>query len=471
MTTGFKESLMKAIILAGGSGSRLWPLSRKQYPKQLLKIEDNVSLLQSAYKRMLEITDARSIYSITNTEQAGDVRLQLNAIADGSTVISEPVGKNTAAAIYSAIKLLEQTTNDDEKILVIPCDHLINNVNEFTSSINAGLLLADKDYLVTFGVKPTYAETGYGYIQTNSALANGYSVKKFIEKPNENIAQEFVTSKDFYWNSGIFLGKIATFKKEFARHAQNIVTNLNDIIFEKNNKIDFASYEKLQDISFDRAVLEHSDNIALIELKSDWADVGSWQSLYSVNTKDENGNVLTGNVITNNVKNSYIYSSKELIAVSGLENIILVETEDAIMACRKDRAQDVKTLYEKLQEKESETVELHKTVFRPWGYYTCLNRGTGYQTKMICVHPGQKLSIQSHNHRSEHWVVLEGTACVVLDDVVHTLQAGNSIDIPIKAIHSLQNPYDTDLKIIEVQKGDILLESDIIRYQDMYNRC
>ena len=461
---------MKAIILAGGSGSRLWPLSRKQYPKQLLKIEGDMSLLQSSYKKLLEFIKAENIYLITNTDQASDVRLQLREIEEGSVVISEPISKNTAAAIYSALQIIKKTTSPEEIILIDPSDHLIKNISDFKESIKNAEVLAQEGKLITFGVKPTYAETGYGYVQTGERLSNGFLVKRFVEKPNEQIAKEFLKDPNIYWNSGIFMGKISTLEEEFAKHAPEIKNNLTNLDIDKHNKISFKNYESLVDISFDHAVLEHSNNIALVELKSDWIDVGSWNSLYSVNPKDENGNVLSGNVITNDVKNSYIYSSKELIAVSGLENIILVETEDAIMACRKDKTQDVKVLYEKLKEKESETVELHKTVYRPWGYYTCLNRGSGYQTKMICVHPGQKLSIQSHNYRSEHWVVLEGTACVVLDDVTHTLEAGNSIDIPVKAIHSLQNPYDVDLKIIEVQKGEILLESDIIRYQDMYNR-
>lgn len=461
---------MKAIILAGGSGSRLWPLSRKQYPKQLLKVDGDLSLLQSTFKRVLNLISPENIISITNTEQSGDVNLQLQNIASGSIVLSEPVSKNTAPAIASSLRVLEQSCKEDEIILIVPCDHLIKNITEFVSGIKSAEALAKEGYLITFGVKPSYAETGYGYIKAGSQLENGFKVDKFVEKPDEKLAEKYLKDSTYFWNSGIFMGKISTLKNELKKYAGEIYNITQNLTIDKSNKISYLDYEKLPDISFDYAVLEKSDNLALIELSSDWRDVGSWETLYNVNTKDENGNVITGNVITNNVSNSFIYSSKELIAVSGLENIILVETEDAIMACRKDRAQDVKILYEKLQERESETIDLHKTVFRPWGYYTCLSKGNGYLTKMICVHPGQKLSIQSHNHRSEHWVVLEGKASVVLEDETCTIEAGGSIDIPVKAIHSLQNPYDVDLKVIEVQKGDILLESDIIRYQDMYNR-
>jgi mannose-1-phosphate guanylyltransferase/mannose-6-phosphate isomerase len=223
-------------------------------------------------------------------------------------------------------------------------------------------------------------------------------------------------------------------------------------------------------ISVDYAIMEKSDKIALVELLSDWNDLGSWQSIYNVKEKDKDGNVLTGKVVVDNVKNSFIYSQKEIVAVSGLEDIILVETEDAIMACKMDESQNVKKLYEKLKAAESDTTKLHKTVFRPWGYYTCMNSGKGYLTKTICVMPKQKLSIQSHEHRSEHWVVLEGRALVLLNGKEYNVDAGESIDIPLKSKHSLQNPYDEELKIIEVQKGDYISEDDIIRYEDCYGR-
>ena len=461
---------MRVIILAGGSGTRLWPLSRKQYPKQLLKFEGDLSLLQSTYARALEFVVAEDVISITNVAQSGDVRLQLNQIAGGSTILSEPVSKNTAPAILSAINYIKNNTQEDGIILILPSDHLIKNKNAFVQSINSAISLAKDGYIVTFGVKPDYAETGYGYIKLGEKSGNGYKVEGFVEKPDRDLALKLVENPLYLWNSGIFLGKISSFEREYKTYAGKIYETLSGIKIDKQNNLSYLEYEKLSDISFDYSILEKSKNIAVVELKSDWLDVGSWQSLYKVSEKDANGNVIVGKVLANNVKNSYIYSSKELLAVSDLENMILVETEDAIMACNRDKAQDVKVLYEKLKANSSETIELHKTVFRPWGYYTCLNGGKGYLTKMICVLPGQKLSLQSHNYRSEHWVVLEGKADVVLEDKTHTIEAGGSIDIPVKAKHSLQNPYDKELRVIEVQMGEILLESDIIRYQDMYNR-
>ena len=266
------------------------------------------------------------------------------------------------------------------------------------------------------------------------------------------------------------MGKISTFFDEFKKYIPEIFTNLEELDFSNSTKIQYSVYEKMPSISIDYAIMEKSNKIALIELQSDWNDLGSWQSLYNVRKKDENGNVLTGKVVVDNVKNSFIYSQKEVVAVSSLENIILVETEDAIMACKLNESQNVKKLYEKLKEKESNTIKLHKTVFRPWGYYTCLNSGEGYLTKTICVMPKQKLSVQSHNHRSEHWVVLEGTALVLKDGKQYNVYAGDSIDIPLGVKHSLQNPYNEELKIIEIQKGDYISEDDIIRYEDFYGR-
>lgn len=266
------------------------------------------------------------------------------------------------------------------------------------------------------------------------------------------------------------MAKISVLLDEIKKYAPDIYSKLDKIDYSNGVKLDFDLYNSMPSISIDYAIMEKSDKVALVELLSDWNDLGSWQALYNVKPKDENGNVITGKVVTENVRNSFIYSQKELVAVSDLENVIIVETEDAIMACKMDKSQDVKKLYDKLKAKESDTTKLHKTVFRPWGYYTCMNSGEGYLTKTICVLPHQKLSVQSHNHRSEHWVVLEGTALVLKDGKEYNVYPGDSIDIPVQAKHSLQNPYDENLKIIEIQKGDYISEDDIIRYEDCYGR-
>lgn len=459
---------MKAIILAGGSGSRLWPLSREMYPKQLLSIDKQDSLMQSTFKRLNKLIPAKNILAITNIKHLSDVKLQLNKVDKEAQVLAEPLAKNTAPAIACSLEYFRQNSSEDDVVIIVPSDHLVKNTDAFVDTIKEGEKLAQQGYIVTFGIKPTYPETGYGYIKTSEQLDCGFKVERFVEKPDFETANQYLADGNYYWNGGIFMAKISVLLNEFRALDPDIYANLNKLDMKNNNKIEYSIYENMPSISIDYAIMEKSSNIALVKLKSDWNDLGSWQSLYDVREKDENGNVLTGKVVVDNVKNSFIYSQKELVAVSGLENVIIVETEDAIMACKKDSSQDVKKLFEKL--KESDTTKLHKTVFRPWGYYTCMNSGECYLTKTICVMPKQKLSIQSHNHRSEHWVVLEGTALVVLEDKEYTVKAGDSIDIPVKAKHSLQNPYDTELKIIEVQKGDYISEDDIIRYNDIYGR-
>ena len=463
------EEFMKSIILAGGSGSRLWPLSRDMYPKQLLSLDNENSLLQQTFLRLRKFSSAENIATVTNIKHFQDIKLQLNSIDSNNLVIAEPLGKNTAPAIACTLEyFMQKNNNDDDIVLIVPSDHLINDIAAFAETVRKGEKLAQAGYIVTFGIKPTYPETGYGYIKIAKSFETGFEVEKFVEKPDLVTAQEYLNSGKFYWNAGIFMAKISTLLDEFAKYEPEIFATLKNLDFSNSTKINYSIYEAMPSISIDYAIMEKSDKIALIELESDWNDLGSWQSLYEIKPKDENGNVLTGKVVVDDVKNSFIYSQKELVAVSGLEDVVIVETEDAIMACKMSDSQSVKKLYEKL--KESNTTKLHKTVFRPWGYYTCMNEGDGYLTKTICVLPHQKLSVQSHNHRSEHWVVLEGQALVLLDDKKYDVYAGDSIDIPLKAKHSLQNPYEKELKIIEVQKGDYISEDDIIRYEDCYGR-
>lgn len=459
---------MYGIILAGGSGSRLWPLSRELYPKQLLNLNSDKSLLQSTFERLQICTS--NIISITNTKHASNVRMQLSELTDNPVVLSEPVAKNTAPAIVLAAKFIMQKSNSDPVIIVVPSDHLIENNEKFLSTVKKGAALAEQGYIVTFGIQPNYPETGYGYINTCDKLNEGFKVKEFVEKPNLETAKKYLSAGTYFWNSGIFMFKASTLFHETLKHAPEIAKLSEEFDFSLKNDIPFINFDKMPSISIDYAIMEKSDKIALVKLESDWNDLGSWQSIYDVSPKDENGNVFVGHVLDENSKNSFVYSSSKLVATIGLEDTVIVETEDAILACKKDQTQNVKHIYETLKKQNDNTHLIHKTVYRPWGFYTVIAQGQGFITKIIHVNPAQKLSVQSHNFRSEHWVVLSGTAKVVLEAKELILSPGHSVDIPLKAIHSLQNPYKEDLEIIEVQKGDPLIEEDIIRYEDMYGR-
>lgn len=461
---------MYGIILAGGSGSRLWPLSRELYPKQLLNLISDKSLLQSTFERLTNCMQKDEILSITNTKHSANVRMQLAQLTENPKVLSEPVSKNTAPAIALATKYIMQETGEDPVILVVPSDHLIQDKEHFLSTVKKGEKLAEEGYIVTFGIKPNYPETGYGYINTLKPLDIGFKVKEFVEKPNLETAEKYLKAGTYYWNSGIFMFKASTMLAEIEKNAPEIAKIAQNVDFTKSSDIPFVEFDKMPSISIDYAVMEKSDKIALVALESDWNDLGSWQSIYDVSKKDEHNNVFIGHVIDEGSKNSFVYASSKLVTTIGLEDTVIVETEDAILACKKDRTQDVKHIYETLKKQNDDTHLIHKTVYRPWGYYTVIAQGDGFLSKIIHVNSGQKLSVQSHNHRSEHWVVLTGTAKVVLEANERILSPGHSVDIPVKAIHSLQNPYKEALEIIEVQKGDIIAEDDIIRYEDIYGR-
>ncbi len=460
---------MHGIILAGGSGSRLWPLSRELYPKQLLKVNSDKSLLERTYERLMSIMDKDNIIAITNSKHATDVRLQLMEYTKDVRILSEPIAKNTAPAISVATKFLLDF-NMDDIIVVLPSDHLIEDTKKFASTIEQAQKLAKEGYIVTLGVKPTSAGTGFGYIKAGTSLDGGFKVDSFKEKPDLKTAQEYVKDGSYFWNAGIFIFKASVFMETLEKTAPEIYEITQLFNFKKQEEIDYMTFDKYPSISVDYAVMERADNIAMVEMLSDWNDLGSWDAVYDINKKDEHNNVKIGNVIEHDCENSMLYSSQRLLAGVGLKNVIIVETSDAILACDKNDTQGVKKVFEKLKETNNEAHRIHTTVYRPWGYYTILNQGEGYLTKMICVSRKGQLSLQSHNHRSEHWVVLSGIARVTLDDKVFMLKAGSSIDIPVKAIHQLANPYDTELKIIEVQKGDKLVEEDIVRYKDIYGR-
>lgn len=389
-----------------------------------------------------------------------------------AVVLAEPVGKNTAPAIAVASKYISTVSKEDDPVvLVVPSDHLIKDLASFKTTVMRGEKLAKEGYIVTFGIQPTYPETGYGYINIEQEkLFDGYKVKQFVEKPDVETAQKYIEEGTYFWNCGIFMFKISTFMNELVKANREIAEMLDNFDFSKSSEIPYILFDKMPNISVDYAVMEKSDKIALVKLESDWNDLGSWQAIYEVSEKDANGNVLIGNVIDENSKNSFAYSSSKLVATVGLENIVIVETEDAILACRTDNTQDVKLIYERLKKMNNDAHKVHKTVYRPWGFYTVIAQGNGFLTKKIHVNPKQKLSLQSHNHRSEHWVVAFGDATVIKGDEVLSLSVGQSVDIAVGEKHSLQNLSDDDVEIIELQQGSILLEEDIIRYDDMYGR-
>lgn len=463
---------MFGIILAGGSGSRLWPLSRELYPKQLLNLTSNESLLQSTFERLKSFMPTENIIGITNTKHVSSVKLQLEPLCKNVNVLSEPLSKNTAPAIALATKFIVQNNPDEDPvIIVVPSDHLIKNEKKFAQTVEKGQKLAEEGYIVTFGIEPSYPETGYGYINiSNKRLLGGFAVNKFVEKPDLKTAQKYVEAKTYFWNSGIFMFKASVLMEEIKKLSPEIYEVSEEFDFTKSQRIEYNLFEKMPNISIDYAVMEKSDKIALVKLESDWNDLGSWQSIYDISPKDKNNNVIIGHVLDEGSKNSLVYSSSKLVATIGLDDVVLVETEDAVLACKKDKAQDVKKIFDTLKKQNDDTHLVHKTVYRPWGFYTVLAQGKGFLTKIIHVNSGQKLSVQSHNHRSEHWVVLSGTAKVLLEGKIHLLTAGHSLDIQTRSVHSLQNPYEEDLEIIEVQLGEILQEDDIVRYEDMYGR-
>lgn len=477
-----------AVILAGGSGSRLWPLSREIHPKQLMKLDDDYTLFQSAFIRLVNCVDDKNILSITNVKLESMVKTQLKEMQEkfcrksSYRVITEPEGRNTAPAIALAIKYIEKLQKDkdikdDPIIVAVPSDNLITENEKYCAAVSAGIKLAKENYIVTFGIRPDRADVGMGYIRAKNnskirAIASGgMKVESFVEKPDLEIAQEFVDSNKYYWNSGMFVFKASVMMAELKKYNKDIFDIIKKAdISSQTPTAPYQEYKEMPDISIDYAVMENTKKLAMIPLECDWKDVGSWEAVYDISEKDKKGNYINGNVVDLDSQNSVIYSTSKLITTIGLKDTVVVETEDAVLVCDRHRAQDVKRIVNHLKERNDATQYSHKTVYRPWGYYTVLNEGKGFLTKCIYVNPGAKLSVQLHHHRSEHWVVVEGKALVLKGEEFFELNNGDSIDLAVEEKHSLQNPYDEPLKILEIQKGDILDEEDIVRFEDMYGR-
>ncbi|WP_440905629.1 mannose-1-phosphate guanylyltransferase/mannose-6-phosphate isomerase [Catenovulum sp. SX2] len=464
------------VVMAGGSGSRLWPLSRSAYPKQYLPLASDNSMLQETVLR-LKGSDHLAPLVICNEDNRFMVAEQLRAIkALQSPVILEPVGRNTAPAI--ALAALQATANgDDPLLLVLAADHVIQNNDAFLAAIDKAQALAKQDKMVTFGIVPTHAETGYGYIKRGNAVDTAYAVDSFVEKPDLATATEYLNSGEYYWNSGMFMFKASRYLAELAKYQPAILEACKKAIGNTAADLDFvrvdkAAFEACPDDSIDYAVMEKTDAAVVVPLDAGWNDVGSWSALWEVNNKDDNGNAVRGDFIGESTKNCLVYGSVEgrMVATVGVEDLVIVDTKDAVMVAAKDKVQDVKNIVNQLKAEGRSEFQFHREVYRPWGKYDSIDNGARYQVKRITVKPGAKLSVQMHHHRAEHWIVVSGTAKVTNGDKELLLTENQSTYIPVGVIHALENPGKVPLELIEVQSGSYLGEDDIVRFEDRYGR-
>jgi mannose-1-phosphate guanylyltransferase/mannose-6-phosphate isomerase len=472
---------MYAVVMAGGSGTRFWPLSREKMPKQLLKIGGEDTLIQQTVARILPLIKLEHVYIVTHEGLAGDIAAQLTSKFGGAwdrNFILEPEAKNTAPAL--GLSALQVSRIDPEGIMVVlAADHSIRKTEEFLHVVRQAAEAAKKDYLVTLGIKPGRPETGYGYIKAGERInpAEGgdlYKVAAFVEKPDLETAKKYAGSGTYFWNSGMFVWKAGTFLKELEKYRPSLYQGLREIRESigtgKEKDVAKAVFGRTESVSVDYAVMETTDRAAVIPADIGWSDVGSWTALEEVTDRDAAGNIITGNVVDIGSRDSIVYAEKRLVATIGLKDTIVVDTPDATLVCSKEKAQEVKKVVDELKKRKAEEHLTHRTVHRPWGNYTVLEVGERYKIKRIVVNPGAKLSHQLHYHRSEHWVVVTGTARVTNGDKEYDVHPNESTYIPMSAKHRLENLGRIPLQIIEVQNGEYLEEDDIVRYDDDYKR-
>lgn len=463
------------VIIAGGSGSRLWPLSRSLQPKQFLSLFGDSTMLQATLQRLQQV-DCDAPITICNEEHRFMVAEQLREINQLGKIILEPVGRNTAPAIALAAQAaLQDAAGHDPLLLVLPADHLIKNVQAFSAAIEQAIQLAEDNHLVTLGVTPTEPHTGYGYIKQGEPKGAGFSVAAFVEKPDAATAEQYLADGSYLWNSGMFLFKASVYLEELAKYNQAMSDVAQQAYANSQQDLDFvrialADFENCPDDSIDYAVMEKTQRATVVPLDAQWSDVGSWSSLWECSDKDANDNVIRGNVITEQSKGCLFQGEDRLIAAVGVDDLIIVDTKDALMVASRDKAQDVKTIVNKLKAAGSPEYKLNREVLRPWGKYDSIDNGQRYQVKRITVKPGEKLSFQMHHHRAEHWIVVSGTAKVRRGDDAFLVSENESTYIPLGVKHSLENPGKIPLELIEVQSGSYLGEDDIIRFEDRYGR-
>ncbi|MFK7978035.1 MAG: mannose-1-phosphate guanylyltransferase/mannose-6-phosphate isomerase [Halioglobus sp.] len=467
--------MLTPVLLSGGVGSRLWPVSRETHPKQFLPLASDLTMLQETLKRTSGLQAADPIV-VCNEEHRFMVAEQLRQLKlEAGGLILEPEGRNTAPAV--ALAALRAVAHDSDAVmLVLPADHLIENVSAFVEAVGKALPQAQDGRLMTFGVVPTAAETGYGYIKCGASVSEDlFELERFVEKPDEKTAQSYLDAGGYLWNSGMFLLRAATYLEQLGELAPDMLAACEKAMAGSNADMDFVrpdaqAFAACPSDSIDYAVMEKTKVGGVVSLDCGWSDVGAWSALWEVAEQDEDGNASTGDVLLNDCRNSYFRSDSRLVAATGVENLVVVETADAILVADREQVQGVKDIVNKLRDQDRTEATLHRRVYRPWGSYESLITSERFQVKQIVVNPGQTLSLQMHHHRAEHWIVVNGTAEVTCGEKVFMLKEDESTYIPLGYKHRLANPGQIPLELIEVQSGAYLGEDDIVRFEDVYGR-
>ncbi len=466
--------MLTPVIMAGGSGTRLWPLSRRMLPKQFLSLVGEQSMLQETLLRLNGLERSPAVV-VCNTEHRFLVAEQLQELgeSDGSIVL-EPIGRNTAPAIaVAALQALEKDENS--LMLVLAADHVIEDQSAFHSAISQADTLARDGKLVTFGIVPQSPETGYGYIRRGDAVGDGFSVAQFVEKPSLDRAKEYLSSGDYYWNSGMFLFQARRYLEELELFCPDILAACRTAVEQGSSDLDFFrldvdSFSASPAESIDYAVMEKTESAVVVPLDAGWNDIGSWSALWEIDEKDQNNNAMKGDVMLFDTSDSLVHAESRLVTTVGVDNLVVIETKDAVLVADKSQAQNVKAIVDDLRTKERMEDQLHRVVYRPWGHFDSIEEGGRFKVKRITVKPGAKLSVQMHHHRAEHWIVVSGTAKVTKGEETLTLSENESVYIELGETHALENPGVIPLDIIEVQTGSYLGEDDIVRFDDFYGR-
>jgi mannose-1-phosphate guanylyltransferase len=473
------------VILSGGVGSRLWPVSREAHPKPFMTLPDGQNLIQKTFLRAAALAGVSEVMTVTNRDLLFKTEdeyrtINKNGLAQG--FILEPFGRNTAAAVAMAALQIKQLHGADAHMLVLAADHLIQDEKAFAAAVAKAVHLSEKGWLVTFGIQPQYPETGFGYIEAGDSTGHdaGLKVARFVEKPDLKTAEAYVAAGNYFWNSGMFCFQVGTVLEELAAHAPDVLeaaaasiasSRLTEGSAYHCLSIDPDSFAKVPDISIDYALMERSSKVATVPCDIGWSDIGSWNAVSELTAQDDNGNRFEGEVLSHGSRNNYVNSEDRLTALVGVEDLLIIDTPDALMIAHKNHAQDVKHIVTQLKSSGHTLHQLHQTVHRPWGTYTTLENGERFKIKRIVVKPKASLSLQMHHHRSEHWIVVSGMAVVVNDDQELMLNTNESTFIRAGHTHRLTNPGVIDLVLIEVQSGDYLGEDDIVRFEDVYGRA